>query len=243
MNLLRKSLGFHFSLMNMIPMMALAVRKEQQKKRTEAPVSQMRVPSPTPSGSAHLHWSLVLSKLLLMPPRAQSLAMSIFKTEAPLWASLRISYKARSTSGWLFAVWPATHRSSFWHIHSLGWALLWFHVKHGDTEAERGKGTPQDHAAAKKRLKSRTAGGQGSCSFTAMSTSDVSPWFFSLPDSSKLADMFKRPHDCPKRGGWHWLWIALDYCLRSASSGCVFWVGHFTWEFLSWFSLHQRAER
>ena len=205
-------------------MMALAVRKEQQKKRTEAPVSQMRVPSPTPSGLAHLHWSLVLPKLSLMPPRAQSLVMSIFKTEAPLWASLRISDKARSTGGWLFAVWPETHTSSFWHIHSLGGHYY-------DSMWKTGKGIPQ---LARKGLDfPRTAGAQGSCSFMAMSTSDVSPWFFSLPDSSKLADVFRLPHDCPKRGGWHWLWIALDYCLRSASSGCVFWVGHFTWEFIS----------
>ena len=33
-NLLRKSFGFHFSLMNMIPMMALAVRKEQQREES-----------------------------------------------------------------------------------------------------------------------------------------------------------------------------------------------------------------
>lgn len=194
----------------------------------------MRVPAPTPSGLAHLHWSLLLPKLSLMPPRAQSLVMSIFKTEAPLWASLRISYKARSSEGWLFCCVTGNSHSSFWHIHSLGWALLWFHVKHGDTEAERGKGIPQDHAAGKERLKlGLEAGGQGSCSFSAMSTSDVSPWFFSLPDSSKIADVFKLLYDCPKRGGWHWSWIALDYCLRSASSGCIFWVGHFTWEFTS----------
>lgn len=71
--------------MNMIPMMALAVRKEQQrKKKAEATGSQMQVPLPMPSGLAHLHWSLVLPKLSLLLPRAQSLIMSIFKTEAPL---------------------------------------------------------------------------------------------------------------------------------------------------------------
>lgn len=76
-------------------------------------------------------------------------------------------------------------------------------MKNGGTEAEGGKGIPQDHAAGKERLKPRTVGGQGSCSFVAMSTSDVSPWFFSLPDPFKLADVFKLPYDCPKRGGWH----------------------------------------
>lgn len=70
--------------MNMIPMMALAVRKKQKKKRTEATISQMR-------SCTHALWvgsfalGLLLPKLSpFMPPRAQSLVMSIFKTEAPL---------------------------------------------------------------------------------------------------------------------------------------------------------------
>lgn len=41
-NLLRKSLGFHFSLMNMIPMMALAIKKKKHREKSiEAAISQM----------------------------------------------------------------------------------------------------------------------------------------------------------------------------------------------------------
>lgn len=76
MHLLRKSLGFHFSLMNMIPMMALAIKKkkkEAQGKENWGCHQSSGVLWPMLLGLlAHLHWSLELPDLSLTLPRAQS---------------------------------------------------------------------------------------------------------------------------------------------------------------------------
>ena len=177
-NLLRKSLGFHFSLMNMIPMMALAIKKKKHREKSIEPaISQMESLRQCPLG-----WLICTGACLSSHSCSQELSLLLLETEAPLWASLRISYKARNTRGWILAVWQATYTSYFWRVCSLRWALLWFHVKNGDTEAKRGKGPTQDHAAGKERLGSNL----GLLEARALAPSEGNVYLWHFPPASFL---------------------------------------------------------
>lgn len=56
-DLLTKSLGFHFSLMNMIPMMALAGKKPRREKRNKVAARWRDGPPTHALWVAHLHMS------------------------------------------------------------------------------------------------------------------------------------------------------------------------------------------
>lgn len=106
MHLLRKSLGFHFSLMNMIPMMALAVINKQnaQGKENEVPSVSHKESHGAGSSACRGVWyrlSSHASSRELSPSWAPCGSLS--EREGPLGAFLRISYSPRSTVCWVLA--------------------------------------------------------------------------------------------------------------------------------------------